>query len=315
MTCSATMPMTAGLSTRQRPRQPRVHPRTGATATAVLPTTGFTVPAPRSDAPRHPVRSARRPVEEENDTRALIDTLVAGAVGGDARARDELLVLIHPLVLKYCRGPPGSPGVADGLGGRRRPGRLHGRRQRAARLPAQGPVVPRVRLRHRRAQGHRRLPGDRPQPRRAGGGPAGRPGAQRRPRAPPARRGAVRAAAAGCSRTCSPRASARCWCCGWPSACRRRRPRQAVRSTPGAVRVTQHRRAVIRGWRADDPAASSRRRHGPRRPAVADRHRAAGFGTGDDVTVGRRRPDTLGRPASIRPASAVSTPGRRQGVA
>jgi RNA polymerase sigma-70 factor (ECF subfamily) len=33
----------------------------------------------------------------------MIDTLVAGAVGGDSRARDELLVLIHPLVLKYCR--------------------------------------------------------------------------------------------------------------------------------------------------------------------------------------------------------------------
>ncbi len=33
----------------------------------------------------------------------MIDTLVAGAVGGDARARDDLLALIHPLVLKYCR--------------------------------------------------------------------------------------------------------------------------------------------------------------------------------------------------------------------
>ena len=33
----------------------------------------------------------------------LIDTLVARAVNGDGRARDELLALIHPLVLKYCR--------------------------------------------------------------------------------------------------------------------------------------------------------------------------------------------------------------------
>jgi len=33
----------------------------------------------------------------------MIDTLVAGAVGGDTRARDDLLTLIHPLVLKYCR--------------------------------------------------------------------------------------------------------------------------------------------------------------------------------------------------------------------
>ena len=32
-----------------------------------------------------------------------IDTLVAGSVGGNGRARDELLALIHPLVLKYCR--------------------------------------------------------------------------------------------------------------------------------------------------------------------------------------------------------------------
>ena len=37
------------------------------------------------------------------DGRVLIDTLVAGAVNGCARARDDLLALIHPLVLKYCR--------------------------------------------------------------------------------------------------------------------------------------------------------------------------------------------------------------------
>ena len=37
------------------------------------------------------------------DGRLLIDTLVAGAVNGCARARDDLLALIHPLVLKYCR--------------------------------------------------------------------------------------------------------------------------------------------------------------------------------------------------------------------
>jgi RNA polymerase sigma-70 factor (ECF subfamily) len=39
----------------------------------------------------------------ETDNRVVIDRLVAGAVTGDARARDELLALIHPLVLKYCR--------------------------------------------------------------------------------------------------------------------------------------------------------------------------------------------------------------------
>ena len=43
------------------------------------------------------------PLEGEADSRVLIDTFVARAVNGDDRARDELLALIHPLVLKYCR--------------------------------------------------------------------------------------------------------------------------------------------------------------------------------------------------------------------
>jgi RNA polymerase sigma-70 factor (ECF subfamily) len=43
------------------------------------------------------------PAEGEADARTRIDNLVAGAVTGDARARDDLLGLIHPLVLKYCR--------------------------------------------------------------------------------------------------------------------------------------------------------------------------------------------------------------------
>ena len=42
-------------------------------------------------------------LDNDVDARTMIDTLVAGAVGGDARARDDLLKLIHPLVLKYCR--------------------------------------------------------------------------------------------------------------------------------------------------------------------------------------------------------------------
>jgi RNA polymerase sigma-70 factor, ECF subfamily len=95
--------MTAGLSTRQH--EARVHPvTTGSTATAVLPVTGFTVPTLGPDAIASPGPEQRvSPLEGENDPRAMIDTLVAGAVGGDSRARDELLVLIHPLVLKYCR--------------------------------------------------------------------------------------------------------------------------------------------------------------------------------------------------------------------
>jgi RNA polymerase sigma-70 factor (ECF subfamily) len=35
--------------------------------------------------------------------RELPNGLIAAAVGGDCRARDELLALVHPLVLRYCR--------------------------------------------------------------------------------------------------------------------------------------------------------------------------------------------------------------------
>jgi RNA polymerase sigma-70 factor (ECF subfamily) len=77
---------------------------TAITATTALPATGFTVPAIgiQSLIPLGPDRPISPP-EGEIDTRTMIDTLVAGAVGGDARARDDLLALIHPLVLKYCR--------------------------------------------------------------------------------------------------------------------------------------------------------------------------------------------------------------------
>jgi RNA polymerase sigma-70 factor (ECF subfamily) len=37
------------------------------------------------------------------DDSQLLDSLVTAAVAGDGCARDELLALIHPLVLKYCR--------------------------------------------------------------------------------------------------------------------------------------------------------------------------------------------------------------------
>src|SRR4051794_31309395 len=36
-------------------------------------------------------------------SRDLPSGLIAAAVRGDCRARDELLALIHPLVLRYCR--------------------------------------------------------------------------------------------------------------------------------------------------------------------------------------------------------------------
>jgi RNA polymerase sigma-70 factor (ECF subfamily) len=42
-------------------------------------------------------------VRDDGRSRELPETLVVGAVRGDDRARAELLALIHPLVLRYCR--------------------------------------------------------------------------------------------------------------------------------------------------------------------------------------------------------------------
>ena len=69
-----------------------------------LPANRFTVPAPRIPG-LAPSGADRRtaPAEGDLDARTMIDQLVAGAVTGDTRARDDLLALIHPLVLKYCR--------------------------------------------------------------------------------------------------------------------------------------------------------------------------------------------------------------------
>ena len=95
--------MTAGLITRD------AAPHFTAHTTFTLPGTGFPV---RSDGVGRPAPAGTAapeadtpdtPVEGESDNRVVIDTLVAGAVGGDTRARDDLLALIHPLVLKYCR--------------------------------------------------------------------------------------------------------------------------------------------------------------------------------------------------------------------
>jgi RNA polymerase sigma-70 factor (ECF subfamily) len=95
--------MTAGLSTRHvAPRFSRLAPFTGVPAPRPAPSPGVGPAAPADTvAPAAVLPDA--PVEDESDSRVLIDTLVAGAVGGDGRARDELLALIHPLVLKYCR--------------------------------------------------------------------------------------------------------------------------------------------------------------------------------------------------------------------
>ena len=47
-------------------------------------------------------------------SRELPDELVAAAVRGDGRAREELLALIHPLVLRYCRARLGRRETALG---------------------------------------------------------------------------------------------------------------------------------------------------------------------------------------------------------
>src|SRR4051812_41029855 len=95
--------MTAGLSTRHvAPGFTRLAPFTGVPAPRPAPSPGVGRAAPADTAAPAAVLPDA-PVEDEPDSRVLIDTLVAGAVGGDGRARDELLALIHPLVLKYCR--------------------------------------------------------------------------------------------------------------------------------------------------------------------------------------------------------------------
>jgi RNA polymerase sigma-70 factor (ECF subfamily) len=53
-------------------------------------------PAEPSDEDADPVTPAAEP--------SVLDGLVVAAIGGDERARERLLAEIHPLVLRYCRG-------------------------------------------------------------------------------------------------------------------------------------------------------------------------------------------------------------------
>jgi RNA polymerase sigma-70 factor (ECF subfamily) len=47
--------------------------------------------------------AAEEPTPEDAVEPVVLEDLVAAAVGGDGRARDRLLAVIHPLVLRYCR--------------------------------------------------------------------------------------------------------------------------------------------------------------------------------------------------------------------
>jgi RNA polymerase sigma-70 factor (ECF subfamily) len=58
----------------------------------------------RSHARTAPVAAPEEPVQEPAPVVLCVESLVAAAVAGDGRARDQLLAEIHPFVLRYCRG-------------------------------------------------------------------------------------------------------------------------------------------------------------------------------------------------------------------
>jgi RNA polymerase sigma-70 factor, ECF subfamily len=105
--------MTAGLAT-PHAAQAAISTHTTTPTNTALPVIGFMPPGlddlvpevadlPGPDLSEAPEAPEAPEAAEATDSRVLIDTLVAGAVRGSTRARDELLALIHPLVLKYCR--------------------------------------------------------------------------------------------------------------------------------------------------------------------------------------------------------------------
>lgn len=71
----------------------------------------------RSHVRTAPAAPAEESVEEAVPTALCVESLVAAAVEGDGRARDQLLAEIHPFVLRYCRGRLGrqqsTTGSAD----------------------------------------------------------------------------------------------------------------------------------------------------------------------------------------------------------
>ena len=54
--------------------------------------------------PAEMMNSGAAQVDEPAEQRSLIDNLVEAAVAGDVAARDRLFAALYPLVLRYCRG-------------------------------------------------------------------------------------------------------------------------------------------------------------------------------------------------------------------
>ncbi len=170
----------------------------------------------------------------------LLESLLRAAVAGEPRARERLLAEIHPLVLRYCRGRLGRQetviGSADDVAQEvclavvnALPGyTLRGLSFRAF---VYGIAAHKVTDAFRAIGRNRAEPmADLPDS----------PLVHDGPEQPAAARSSSPNASGHCC-TSSRRGSARCSCCASRWGCRAEETAQVVGSTPGAVRVTQHR--------------------------------------------------------------------------
>ena len=251
-------------------RPSRARPSQLSHATTALPAAGFTVPATGIHGlDPAPARTSRSPPAEGRDRQPhVIDTLVAGAVDGDARARDELLALIHPLVLKYCRARLG------------RQESLMGSADDVAQDVCMAVVsaLPNYQLKglsfrafvygiaaHKVTDAFRAIGRNRTEPvADLPDGPVTADGPEHRA----ARRRDVRAAGRRCSAHLTPR-QREVLVLRLAVGLSAEETAQAVRSTPGAVRVTQHRalgRLRRSFWASRRPACSTTPTTGRPRP-------------------------------------------------